>query len=139
MNQVIVLLSYVYFLTTTCYILFLADDLGEEFAMETWPVALRCSDALKGILPTHDLCPLPAYDKKGRLIPPTQYESMLKGATVQVNFAFVHHYIKTKQRHVYMAVVRELRVLRSPTPVPTSPFKKLRVSASKGKGKGRES
>lgn len=73
--------------------------------METWPVAPRCTDLLEEILPTHDLCPLPAYDKKNRLIPPSQYDSMLKGATVKAHFTFIHHYIKTNNRHVYMAMI----------------------------------
>lgn len=103
--------------------------------MESWPVTERCSKDLAKLLPTHNLCPLPAYDKKGRLIPPMQYESMLKGATIEVCFAFIHHYIKTDHHHIYMAMVRELRILRSPAPLPTSPFKKICVSASKGKGK----
>ncbi|KAG6380917.1 hypothetical protein JVT61DRAFT_5309 [Boletus reticuloceps] len=116
------------------------EGLGEEFAMETWPVAPRCVDVLKEILATHDLCPLPAYDKKGRLIPPTQYEAMLKGAMVEAHFALIHHYIKSSKRHIYVAMVRKLQILCSPPPMPTSPFKRLRVSADKGskKGKGRE-
>ncbi|KAF8439978.1 hypothetical protein L210DRAFT_370235 [Boletus edulis BED1] len=72
-------------------IFILGEDLGEDFAMETWPVAPRCTDVLEKNLPAHDLCPLPAYDKKGRLIPPTQDDSMLKGATVEVHFAFIHY------------------------------------------------
>ncbi|KAF8119737.1 hypothetical protein EV363DRAFT_1409501 [Boletus edulis] len=119
----------------------LADDetpsLGSEFAMETWPVAPRSLPSLKDLFNTHDICPIPAYDTNDNLIPPTWYESMLKGATAEVHFAFTHHYIKKKNKHFFTGVLRRLQVLEKPAALPSSPFKRVRVSASPGKGKGR--
>ncbi|KAF8132271.1 hypothetical protein EV363DRAFT_1073599, partial [Boletus edulis] len=116
-------------------------ELGPEFAMETWPVAPRCIDSLQELISTHDICPLPAFDmlRFGRfnIIPPTRYESLLKGATVEVHFAVVHHHIKRKKKHVYNAVLHKMQILQLADPAPSSPFKRLRVSGARGKGKAR--
>ena len=106
--------------------------------METWPVDPRCSEVLESLLTSHDLCPLPAYEKNTRLLPPTQYKSKLKGATVEVHFAFIHHYIKAQKCHVYVPTLRELHILSPPAALPTSPYKRPRVRASGNKGKGRQ-
>ncbi|KAF8443787.1 hypothetical protein L210DRAFT_3643388 [Boletus edulis BED1] len=110
-------------------------ELGPEFAMETWPVAPRCIDSLQELISTHDICPLPAFDMHGDIIPPTRYESLLKGATVEVHFAVVHHHIKRKKKHVYNAVLHKMQILQLADPAPSSPFKRLRVSSARGKGK----
>ena len=99
----------------------------------------RCTSSLAELFQTHDICPLPAYDTKGHLIPPLQYDTLLKGATVEVHFAFIHHYIKKHKRHVYNTAVRRINVLQKPVPLPTSPFKHVKVSAQdSGKGKGKQ-
>ncbi|KAF8120376.1 hypothetical protein EV363DRAFT_1303312 [Boletus edulis] len=106
------------------------DSLGPEFAMERWPVSPRCSSPLKDLFNTHDICPIPAFDTNGKMIPPSQYESALKGATVEIHFTFAHHYIKKNKRHVYSTLLRKLEVLRGPDPLPSSPFKRVRISAT---------
>ncbi|KAF8137241.1 hypothetical protein EV363DRAFT_1157289, partial [Boletus edulis] len=106
------------------------DTLGQEFAMETWPVSARCVDSLKELFDTHDICPVPAFDSSGKLIPPSQYEARLKGATVEVHFTLAHHFIKKIKRHVYSTQLRKLEVLRGPDPLPSSPFKRVRISAT---------
>lgn len=68
--------------------------------METWPVTECCIPHLQQILDTHDLYPLPAYNIKGQLIPPLQYDALLKGATVEAHFTLIHHYIKSMNQHV---------------------------------------
>lgn len=62
--------------------------------METWPVTKRCCSELEDLLPTHDICPLEAYEEDATLIPPQRYEARLKGAIVEVYLAFCHHNIK---------------------------------------------
>ncbi|KIJ09101.1 hypothetical protein PAXINDRAFT_17803 [Paxillus involutus ATCC 200175] len=116
------------------------EDLGPDFSMERWPVADRCKAELQNLLSTHDIQPLPAYDKSHALIPPHQYESKLKGALVEVYIAFYHHHIKKSRRRVFNASLRELLVVRPPSAMPASPFKRARLSdgpvtAVTGKGK----
>ncbi|KAG6369791.1 hypothetical protein JVT61DRAFT_13562 [Boletus reticuloceps] len=113
------------------------EELGNEFAMETWPVSPRCLLALKDLFATHDICPLPAIDMQGNLIPPLQYDRKLKGATVEAHFTLAHHYIKKAKHHVYVAIIRKLEVLRQPSALPSSPYKKYHVKAGLQKGKQR--
>ncbi|KAI9566420.1 hypothetical protein HD554DRAFT_1110619 [Boletus coccyginus] len=117
-----------------------SDIFGPEFSMETWPTAARCKPYLEELYETHDVCPLPAFDSVGKLIPPSQYLMTLPGATVEVHLSYLHHLIKKTKKHVYVATLRNLVVLRPPSAVPNSPYKRFRISASTnspGKGKGR--
>ncbi|KIK77994.1 hypothetical protein PAXRUDRAFT_834770 [Paxillus rubicundulus Ve08.2h10] len=111
------------------------ENLGPEFSMETWPVAKWCQSQLQGLLPTHDICPLPAYEEDGSLIQPRQYESKLRGALVEVHMSFCYHHIKILKKHVFNAIPRQLIVLRPPAALPSNPFKRLRISAGNSKGK----
>ncbi|KAG9309252.1 hypothetical protein JVU11DRAFT_10735 [Chiua virens] len=115
--------------------LILDDDLGPEFAMETWPVDPKCSALLHDLLPSHNICPLPAYDLNNNLIPPTQYRNFLWGATVEVYFNFVHHFFKKNKCHIYNAMVPKIQILEAPAALPSSPFKCLHVSPIDPKGK----
>ncbi|KAG2748657.1 hypothetical protein P692DRAFT_20732882, partial [Suillus brevipes Sb2] len=67
------------------------------------------------------------YDIDRQLIPPTQYESKLCGAVVEVHFAFFHHHIRKSKRHIFNAVLRELIVLRPPSNMPSSPLKRRNI------------
>ncbi|KAF9238949.1 hypothetical protein BU15DRAFT_74915 [Melanogaster broomeanus] len=113
------------------------NTLGPEFAMESWPVAPRCIPHLEELFETHDIYPLPAFDTKGTLIPPSQYDTTLKGATVEVHFTFAHHFIKKNKRHIYTMLLHRLEVLHGPDTLLTSPFKCVRVSAATGSSKSR--
>ncbi|KAG6374981.1 hypothetical protein JVT61DRAFT_3756 [Boletus reticuloceps] len=101
--------------------------------METWPVAPQCQKLFAELLPTHDICPLPAFDRCGNLIPPLKYETKLRGAIVEAHFAFVHHYIKKHKHHIFLPIIHRFNVLKGPPALPTSPFKHIRIGASKGK------
>ncbi|KIM65343.1 hypothetical protein SCLCIDRAFT_113180 [Scleroderma citrinum Foug A] len=97
--------------------------------METWPVAECCEPELQKLLSTHDICPLPAYNLKEEMIPPSQYHEKLKGAIVEVHFALGHYFIKKTKRHIFNAILRKLIVLHRPTELPSSPYKHLCISA----------
>ncbi|KAI5993858.1 hypothetical protein EDD15DRAFT_2366928 [Pisolithus albus] len=112
-------------------------SLGPEFAMESWPVSARCLPHLQELYETHDICPLPAFDNNDRLIVLDQYEAMLRGATVEVDFTYTHYFIKKKNKHIYSAVLRRMKILQKPSAIPTSPYKRVRVSAQHDKGKRR--
>ncbi|KAG2132148.1 uncharacterized protein EDB93DRAFT_1255334 [Suillus bovinus] len=105
------------------------SSLGSEFNIATWPVAERCKGHLEDLVSTHEICPLPAYDKNHVLIPPLQYESKLKGALVEVHMAFCHHRINKSKRDIFNSILRELIVLSPPAAMPTSPFKRRRLNA----------
>ncbi|KAH7930555.1 hypothetical protein BV22DRAFT_1124829 [Leucogyrophana mollusca] len=104
-------------------------DLGPDFKMSQWPVQNRCQNALEKLIPSHDVQPLPAWNKNKLLIPPKDYEETLRGATVEVHMALVHHYIKKEKRHVFNLMLRELIVRADPAPMPESPFKRRRLDA----------
>ncbi|KAG9318982.1 hypothetical protein JVU11DRAFT_1098 [Chiua virens] len=115
-------------------------ELGHDFAMASWPVSECCKPHLESLLNTHDICPIPAFNLTGHLIPPLRYESMVKGATVEAHFTMGHINIKRQKRHVFVTIARELQILRHPDPTPASPFKRIKVSMpSPNKGKGRAS
>lgn len=67
---------------------------------------------------THRVLPLPAYDLDGDLIPPSQYQAQLEGATVRVYFILRHWSISARRggqaSDAYVADVRSMRVLVLP-------------------------
>ncbi|KAG2113261.1 hypothetical protein BD769DRAFT_1673797 [Suillus cothurnatus] len=67
------------------------NGLSSVFDITTWPVADRCKGHLQRLISTHIICPLPAYNLDHKLILPSEYESKLKGALVEVHMAFCHH------------------------------------------------
>jgi hypothetical protein len=96
--------------------------------MASWPVSDRCKGHLHELVSSHNIQPLPAYDENHKLIPPSQYESKLKGALVEVHMAICHHRIKSSRRDIFNAVLREIIVLAPPAAMPTSPFKRRRLN-----------
>ncbi|KAG1907217.1 uncharacterized protein F5891DRAFT_1181513 [Suillus fuscotomentosus] len=105
------------------------DGLNPEFDIATWPVADRCKGHLESLVSTHSICPLPAYDSDHNLILPSQYESKLKGALVEVHMAFCHHRVKSRKHDIFSTVLRELTILLPPAAMPSSPFKCHRLNA----------
>ncbi|KAG2070008.1 hypothetical protein BDR04DRAFT_1118681 [Suillus decipiens] len=67
------------------------ETLSSEYDIASWPVSDHCKDHLQELTTSHDIKPLPAYDKNHKLIPPTQYESKLNGTLVEVHMAIFHH------------------------------------------------
>jgi hypothetical protein len=68
--------------------------------MASWPAFDRCKGHLHELVSSHNIQPLPAYDENHNLIPPSQYESKLKGAVVEVHMAICHHHIKSSKRDI---------------------------------------
>jgi hypothetical protein len=118
--------------------------------IENWPVwHPEARKELARLKDTHVVEPIPAYDFAGNLIPPTEYERMLKGAIVRLHFRLVHWHING--RHIFNTVVEQMRVLVPPPPrftkrklmakvddfddesysVPASPVKKRKVSVKR--------
>ena len=81
------------------------------------------NDYLDAIKSSHEVRPIPAYDVKGNLITPTEYEEKIAGATAHVCFAIVHFLIR--QKHVYNAVVRDITIMRPPTTIATTTLKNV--------------
>ena len=61
----------------------------------------------------------------------------MKGAAVEVHFAYSHVFFKKKNTHYYSGMLRRMKIIQAVSAVPSSPFKCIHVSASPGKGKGR--
>ena len=93
--------------------------------MASWPVCDCCKGHVHELVSCHNVQPLLAYDEDHNLIPPSQYESKLKGALVEVHMAIYHRRIKSLKHDIFNAILRELVVL-APTAagMPTSPFKR---------------
>ena len=108
--------------------------------MASWPVSDRCKGHLHELMSSHNIQPLPVYDENHNLIPPSQYESKLKGALVKVHMAICHHHIKSSKRDIFNVILRELIVLTPPAAMPTSPFKRRRLNkgpSTKCRNKGK--
>ncbi|KAG2045159.1 hypothetical protein BDR03DRAFT_976993 [Suillus americanus] len=117
-----------------------AESLSSKYDMASWPVSDRCKGHLHELVSSHNIQPLPAYDENHKLILPSQYESKLKGALVEVHMAICHHRIKSSKRDISNAVLQEIIDLAPPTAMPTSPFKHHRLNegpSTKQRNKGK--
>jgi hypothetical protein len=85
-------------------------------------------DSLKS---THDVHQIPAYDIRGNIIHPLEYEEKLAGAICRVCFSIVHYLIK--QRHIFNAVLRDITVLRPPSTITPVSLKTILHPAKKRK------
>ena len=92
--------------------------------MKNWPVPLGNQPYLDEIKDTHNVQQLPAYNIRGDLIHPFNYEEKLAGAIIQVCFTIVHFHIK-QQRHIFNALVRDITVLRPPTSIASTLLKRI--------------
>lgn len=91
--------------------------------MDNWPVTATNETYLDTIKLTHDVHQIPAYDVKGNLIHPSEYENKLAGAIARICFSIVHYDIK--QKHVFNAVVRDITILRPPTTIASTSLKHI--------------
>jgi hypothetical protein len=99
------------------------------FPIANWPVAQEAAkQALKMIVDTHRVVPIPAYDMQGHLIAPIQYRSRLEGAVVELHFELSHWSIGGKETEpssdTYVADVTQIRVLVPPKPRVVTPTKR---------------
>jgi hypothetical protein len=98
-------------------------DEDDEYNIDNWPVPLTNEDSLEAIKPTHNVQRLPAYDVKGQLIHPLDYEEKLAGAIARVCFSIVHFTVK--QRHIFNALVRDITIIRPSTTIATTSLKHI--------------
>ena len=94
-----------------------------DYTIDNWPINPSNIDYLDAIKSSHEVRPIPAYDVKGNLITPTEYEEKIAGATARVCFAIVHFLIR--QKHVYNVVVRDITIMRPPTTIATTTLKNV--------------
>jgi hypothetical protein len=85
-----------------------------------WPtIHPEAEDAKHGLVASHRVVPLPAYNRVGALIPPDAYRSSLAGATVRVGFTLTHWYFQKRgdsiPSNTFTADIASLRVLIDPT------------------------
>ncbi len=65
--------------------------------MAGWPTySPQAAEALAQLQNSHVVRPLPAYDLRGNLIPPSRYVQELRGATVLVSFSATTYNIGEK-------------------------------------------
>jgi len=92
-----------------------------EYKIQNWPtISGEAKWALESMHDTHRVLPLQAYSLHGDLIPPSQYQTQLKGATVQVHFILRHWSIAARYgapgSDTYVADVISMRILVPPKP-----------------------
>ncbi|KAJ6463438.1 hypothetical protein C8R45DRAFT_519999 [Mycena sanguinolenta] len=94
------------------------SDPQDVESMENWPIQpehIEAKAQLDAMKYTYRALPLPAYDIQGRVIPPEEYLTALKGAVVRVTVHLKHWAIANKNyrggRDTYTADVENLRVL----------------------------
>ena len=79
--------------------------------MINWPVPYSNECSLDEIKNTHDVHQLPAYDLRGNLINPSDYEEKLAGSIACVRFTII--YFPFKQKHIFNTLVRDITILRA--------------------------
>jgi hypothetical protein len=70
------------------------------------------------LMTTHNIQPIPAYDIRGDLIHPSEYEEKLAGTIARVCFSIVHYNVK--QKNIHHAILRDITVLCPPTTIARS-------------------
>jgi len=106
----------------------ITDSEPDDFPIKDWPVQTEAArQGLSGMLTTHRVNPLPAYDHKGNLIQPTEYRAKLMGAIVRATITLKHWNItanlkgdEPNSRDTYTADIENLRIL-VPAPKPATP------------------
>ncbi len=94
-----------------------------EFTIAQWPTySIEAEAARNAIVDTHVARPLPAYDVRGNLIPPSRYPEELRRATVLLGFTMTHYDITKRRTNNSFATkcticldVQYIRVLIPPT------------------------
>ncbi|TFY67449.1 hypothetical protein EVJ58_g1607 [Rhodofomes roseus] len=79
---------------------------------------------------------LPAYDIHDSLIPPDDYEAMLRGALVEIDLAMSYQYFHSNSKHNWWFDIRSIHVVKPPMSMPSSPSKRRatdKVDDPKGK------
>ena len=92
-----------------------------EYTINDWPVNASNECYLNEIKVSHSVHPIPAYDIKGNLISPLDYEEKLGGAIAHVCFSIVHYLIK----HAFNAIIQDITVMRLHTTIATPSLKHI--------------
>lgn len=85
-------------------------------------------EALEHAAVTHNVVPLPAFDKDDDHITPEEYQQKLSGAVVEVHFGMMHYFIKQDKKSIFSAVVCQIIVLCPPVAPPVNPLKWVHLS-----------
>ncbi|KLO18348.1 hypothetical protein SCHPADRAFT_121669 [Schizopora paradoxa] len=80
------------------------------FSVKGWPASKRWHDTADPLADGFDIVPFPAFDVKGDLMEPKDYERLLPGAIVKADLNFVSYVIAGKVK-VLVAELQELHVL----------------------------
>ncbi|KAI5994274.1 hypothetical protein F5J12DRAFT_785836 [Pisolithus orientalis] len=73
------------------------DNIACIDAMMAWPVQEDNREALNHAASTHYVSPLPVFDVDGKPIQPVDYQWVLSGAVIQVQFTLLHYFIKEQE------------------------------------------
>ncbi|KAI6151873.1 hypothetical protein BKA82DRAFT_4351204 [Pisolithus tinctorius] len=104
----------------------------DEMRTTDWPVQERLKGALARAAETHNISPLPVFDLHGKSIDPSDYTRKLSGTIVRARFVLMHYSIGGDKKSVFMAVVRDMVVLREPVAAPVNPLKRGRGIGESG-------
>ncbi|OCH89853.1 hypothetical protein OBBRIDRAFT_835463 [Obba rivulosa] len=103
-------------------------NLGPEFKIANWPCWTdEAKKAIKDMVDTHDVFPIPVYGHDDQLIHPSLYRTILQGATVKVYFSLRHWAISKGDgagMDAYSADAFAIHVVKpAPPPTPSTPQK----------------
>ena len=103
------------------------DD--ERVDLATWPVTSdEAREALESMVADEDhnweVVPIPAFDIKGELIAPDDYEAKLKGCVALITVNICHQYFRARQEDSYYADIEEIVVLKEPYVMAVTPKRK---------------
>ena len=92
-----------------------------EFTIADWPAnSDTARRALQDMQSTHAVQPLPAFDVRGDLIPPADYDLALRGAVAHVHFTYSKFSWRAGDNHkdTFVADIDMIRVITPPRPCP---------------------
>ncbi|KAF4567154.1 hypothetical protein EYR40_006148 [Pleurotus pulmonarius] len=91
-----------------------ADTLAPEFRIDAWPThSEEAARELEQLKHTHDVIPIPAYNKDGTLINPNNYRKALQGAVVEVRFGLRYYAITPGSKSSRMPVTAHSNAFNS--------------------------
>ncbi|KAF8496949.1 hypothetical protein JB92DRAFT_3125901 [Gautieria morchelliformis] len=104
------------------------DNDQDPFSFATWPVTDAARDAMNAVKHTHDFSPLPAFNVNEDPIVPSQYDRLLKGAIVEVNFALASWvFADSSAKAMSIPLIHKMLVISPPKPPVASPMKRKNV------------
>ncbi|KAJ3555272.1 hypothetical protein NM688_g2672 [Phlebia brevispora] len=98
------------------------------FTIDNWPTSSNdARTALEQIKSTHVVRPLPLFNHNDVLLPPTDYETAMRGSVVAIYFTLCHYAIPSNNYDNFLALVDTVRIVNYGGRTPMRPIPKRRL------------